>query len=192
MGFYSLCPVLDAYYTIKNKIFSPKPSTVNISDIIRTLDYINYDNTLLLNNYNHIKALGMYIGMCNLIFDFFKSEWNYLDTFLYDKGMLYGVIGNDIEYKGFCGWEEDFMAWRLYINLDMVPYGPSQKLFAYIFDIAKHEMSHLFLNALQPIAYSLSDHVHDVEFVSISSEIDTYFYNRKDVLAKINKLIVKK
>ena len=190
MGLYSSCPVMNTLLQLKNKILPAiKNDCISHDDIIRTLDFINYN----VNSFNdlHKKELYMFSGSCNLIYNFYKTQYAYMSEYLFDKGILFGILGNEKEsesvYRGFCGWEPQYKAYRLYINLTLVPYFPVNKTFTYIFDIAKHEMAHLFLHSFDPDKYALENCIHDELFVEIISEIDNYFYNKNEVLDTINR-----
>jgi hypothetical protein len=79
----------------------------------------------------------------------------------------------------------DNMVYTLFINPLQIPLTPDIRSFAYIFRIAKHEMVHLLLCTYDPVKYSLSENVHDAEFVDILSQVDDHFYDRKLLMKKV-------
>jgi len=190
MNSYSLCPIINSFYFVKNLI---SPFTCTLDDcenIFNTLDKLNYTKNIKENRH-HTKSVCIYATSCYLIAEYFKKEYEFIDQYMDGKQILFGIFQNDKDsdtmYRGFCGWEDELNAYRMYINLDLIPYFPASKTFTYIFDIAKHEAAHMFLHAYDPKVFALENNVHSEEFIEIISDVDNYFYNKNHLLAMINE-----
>jgi hypothetical protein len=99
--------------------------------------------------------------------------------------LKYGIIistDNESLIKGACdSRDHDMCQHRVYINPNGLNIVPCDKLFASIFSIAKHEMTHAILNTYNNAQHL--QHEHGEEFVTVMDEIECHFYD-KDSLRK--------